>query len=101
MPTSTKAAISSEVATGRRMNGVEMLMRRVGPPVRSAAGLGRRCGLPVASLTATRVPCCRRDWPSVTTTWPSSSPLVTTATVPLSRATSTSCRATVESGLTT
>jgi hypothetical protein len=31
MPTSTKAAMINEVATGRRMNGVEMLMP-VQPP---------------------------------------------------------------------
>ena len=44
MPTSRKAAISSEVATGRRMKGVEMLMRcRPASVVSagSAAGLGR------------------------------------------------------------
>jgi hypothetical protein len=31
MPTSTKAAINSDVATGRRMNGVEMLTSSTSP----------------------------------------------------------------------
>ena len=67
MPTRTSAAISSEVATGRRMKGVEMLIGIRSPG--SAGGLA--FGAPwegPASAGATCRPACSRDWPSVTTT---------------------------------
>ena len=100
MPTSTKAAISSEVATGRRMNGVEMLMRDRSP-VRQPP-VCRRCGLLGASFAATlRALLQARLAVGHDDLRPSSSPLAITATVPSSRATSTACRATVESGFTT
>ena len=67
MPTSTIAAIMREVATGRLMKGVEMLMDirlplSDQPPVLpdSAPGL-------VSWLTATWVPDCNRECPPVTT----------------------------------
>ena len=42
MPTSTSAAMTSEVAIGRLMNGVEMLMRVSRPPAPACAGGGGR-----------------------------------------------------------
>ena len=83
MPTSTNAAMSSDVAIGRRMKGVEMLMPP-SVPLRQPPGLACAAACCDASFAATRVPSCKRDWPSVTTGWPSLSPLAITAS-PVSR----------------
>ena len=96
-PTSTSAAVSSEVAMGRRMKGVEMLMAASLPcpqlPVFGATGAA-------SSRAATLVPACRRDWPAMTTVAPSVSPSAMTALPLSSRDTVTGWTATLLSGFT-
>ena len=78
--------MNSDVAIGRWMKGVEMLMSGS-----SWSGLSRLLWAdwrPVSAaplMIEMRVPFCSRDWPSMTTSWPSSNPFAITAVTPSSR----------------
>ncbi len=77
----------SVVATGRRMKSVAKFIACL--------------RLPTGGLTEMRTPGVRRSWPSVTTSSPTRTPLVTTASSPDVRATSTGRSDTVLSAPTT